>query len=141
MQLQRRPREDITVNLTPLIDVVFLLLIFFMVTTSFTRDTQITIELPTAEGGAPMEAKPKVIEISIDGEGRFFLNTVALVNSQTKTIIRGIEELAGGDTKLPIVISADAQAPYQSVVTAMDAAGQAGFVNITMATRKPPEEE
>ena len=140
MKLQRRPREEITVNLTPLIDVVFLLLIFFMVTTSFTRDTQITIELPTAEAGAPMETKPKVIEISIDGEGRYFLNTVALVNSQTKTIIRGIEELAEGNNKLPIVISADAQAPYQAVVTAMDAAGQAGFTNITMATRKPAEE-
>ena len=81
MKLHNTKKKDITVNITPLIDVVFLLLIFFMVSTSFTRETQIEIELPKASG-KQLDITPDVVEISIDAEGNFYVNKKHLINSQ-----------------------------------------------------------
>ncbi len=139
MKLHNTKKKDITVNITPLIDVVFLLLIFFMVSTSFTRETQIEIELPKASG-EQLEIAPEVVEISIDVEGNFYVNKKPLINSQIETLRKAILKLSDGDTTLPLIISADAKAPYQSVVVAMDAAGQEGFTNLQMATRRPTDE-
>lgn len=139
MKLQRKKQEELSVNLTPLIDVVFLLLIFFMVTTSFTRDTQINLELPTAEAGNPLKSKSEMVEISIDGDGRYFVNTQPLVNSQVKTLKRAIRQVSKGNTELPVIVSSDANTPFQAVVSAMDAAGQLGLTNIQLATRNPAE--
>ncbi len=132
-------KKDIAVNITPLIDVVFLLLIFFMVSTSFTRETQIEIELPKASG-EQLEFAPEVVEISIDAEGNFYVNKQPLINSQIETLRKAILKLSDGDITLPLIISADAKAPYQSVVIAMDAAGQEGFTNLQMATRRPTDD-
>lgn len=139
MKLHNTKKKDITVNITPLIDVVFLLLIFFMVSTSFTRETQIEIELPKASG-KQLDIAPDVVEISIDAEGNFYVNKKPLINSQIETLRKAILKLSEGDTSLPLIISADAKAPYQSVVVAMDAAGQEGFSNLQMATRRPDDE-
>ncbi len=131
-----RRKQEVSVNLTPLIDVVFLLLIFFMVSTSFNRETQIKLELPEASGD-PLETQPELIEISVDSEGRYFVNAKPIVNTQLETLIKAINIVGKGDKNLPVVISADANAPYQSVVTAMDASRKSGYFNFTMATRKP----
>ncbi len=131
-----RRKQEVSVNLTPLIDVVFLLLIFFMVSTSFNRETQIKLELPEASGD-PLETQPELIEISVDSEGRYFVNAKPIVNTQLETLIKAINIVGKGDKDLPVVISADANAPYQSVVTAMDASRKSGYFNFTMATRKP----
>ncbi len=131
-----RKKQEVAVNLTPLIDVVFLLLIFFMVSTSFNRETQIKLELPQASGD-PLETQPEVIEISVDSEGRYFVNAKPIVNTQIETLIKAINIVGQGNKKLPVIISADANAPYQSVVTAMDASRKTGYFNFTMATRKP----
>ena len=139
MRFQRRNREEVSVNLTPLIDVVFLLLIFFMVSTSFTRETQIELELPKA-AGEPLEIKPEMVEISVDASGNFYVNQQPLINSQIETVQKAIVAVSNGDNSLPLVISADAKAPYQAVITAMDAAGKEGFTNIQMATRKDQNE-
>jgi biopolymer transport protein ExbD len=139
MRLTNSRNKDITVNLTPLIDVVFLLLIFFMVSTSFTRETQIELELPKASGD-PLSEPPKVVEISVDANGDFYVNKQPLINNQLTTLRRAILKQADGDIKLPLIISADAKAPYQAVITAMDAAGQEGFNNLKMATRRPDNE-
>ncbi len=139
MKLNNTKKKDITVNITPLIDVVFLLLIFFMVSTSFTRETQIEIELPKASG-EQLDIAPEMVEISIDTEGNFYVNKQPLINSQIETLRKAILKLSDGDTTLPLIISADAKAPYQSVVVAMDAAGQEGFTNLQMATRRPTDE-
>ena len=135
MQLNNPPKREMSVNLTPLIDVVFLLLIFFMVSTSFTRETQIELELPKAEG-EPLETENNVVEISVDAAGNFYVNKQALINGQVETVRRAIIKVSDGDLKMPLIISADAKAPYQAVITAMDAAGQEGFTNIQMATRR-----
>ena len=136
MKLHNAKKKELTVNITPLIDVVFLLLIFFMVSTSFTRETQIELELPKATG-EQLEVAPDVVEISIDAEGNFYVNKKPLINTQIETLRRAIQKLSEGDTSLPLIVSADAKAPYQSVVIALDAAGQEGFSNIQMATRRP----
>jgi biopolymer transport protein ExbD len=135
-----RRKQEVSVNLTPLIDVVFLLLIFFMVSTSFNRETQIKLELPEASGD-PLETPPELIEISVDSEGRYFVNAKPVINTQVETLVKAINIISKGKKDLPVVISADANAPYQSVVTAMDASRKSGYFNFTMATRKPKDQK
>ncbi|MGB1271965.1 MAG: ExbD/TolR family protein [Endozoicomonas sp.] len=137
---RQQDRSEVSVNLTPLIDVVFLLLIFFMVSTTFTKETHLAIDLPEASGEV-LQEQPKQIEIVISREGDFSVNGRGLVNARLDTIKRALGKVSQGDTQLPLVITADAQTPYQSVVTAMDAAGQLGFVNLSMKTQKETEPE
>lgn len=139
MRLQTRRREDPDVNLTALIDVVFLLLIFFMVSTTFERETEISIELPEASG-QPIQTEKQLVEISIDAKGRYFVNKKEVINTQIDTLKRAIQEAAGGQKKPQVILSADRNTPHQAVITAMDAARQLGFVNLTFATNKPGSE-
>ena len=136
MKFRRKHREDIGVNLTPLIDVVFLLLIFFMVSTTFTRETQLSIDLPEAQG-KPKEATEQQIEILVDESGNYRVNGEALVDGSMRTLQAAIYKISAGDTTLPMTISADAQAAHEDVVQAMDAAGQMGFVHLSITTRQP----
>jgi biopolymer transport protein ExbD len=138
LKFRRQRREDLGVNLTPLIDVVFLLLIFFMVSTTFTRETQLTIDLPEAEGLA-REAATELVEILIDEEGNYRVNGRALVDRRVRTLQAALYEESEGDTTLPMVISADGDAAHQAVVRAMDAAGQMGFTRLTIASVQPDE--
>lgn len=131
----RQKKQEVTVNLTPLIDVVFLLLIFFMVSTSFTRETQIELELPKASV-EPLETKQESLEISIDKEGRYFVNGKGLVNESIDTLKRAIQPILDENKDVSVIISADANTPYQSVVTAMDATSQLGITNLKMATQR-----
>ncbi|MCW8829870.1 MAG: biopolymer transporter ExbD [Gammaproteobacteria bacterium] len=138
MRLQFRRREEPDVNLTPLIDVVFLLLIFFMVSTTFERETEISIELPEASGPA-LQGEKRVVEISIDEKGRYFVNRQEVINTQPETLKRAIAAAAGDEQKPRVILSADRNTPHQSVISAMDVARQLGFVNLTFATSKPAE--
>ena len=139
MKFRRQRLEEVSVNLTPLIDVVFLLLIFFMVSTTFTRETQLSIDLPEATG-EPRESEQKQVEILIDESGAYRVNGQALVDGRMRTLQAAIFKVSAGDTTLPMLISADAQASHQSVVRAMDAAGQMGFVHLSITTRQPAEQ-
>ena len=138
MKFRRQRREQVGINLTPLIDVVFLLLIFFMVSTTFTRETQLSIDLPEAEGKAAQEAEEQ-IEILIDESGRYRVNGRGLVDGRLRTLQAAIYKISAGDTTLPMMITADAQAAHEDVVRAMDAAGQMGFVHLSITTRQPSE--
>ena len=140
MKFRRQSDTDVSVNLTPLIDVVFLLLIFFMVSTTFTKETHLAIDLPESSGEVRRE-QPRRIELVISREGEFAVNGETLVNSKTETIRRALGKASEGDSGMPLIITADAKTPYQSVVTAMDAAGQMGFANLSMTTRKPAGSE
>lgn len=139
MKFRRQRREEVGINLTPLIDVVFLLLIFFMVSTTFTRETQLSIDLPEAEGRAA-EVNDQQIEIMIDESGRYRVNGEGLVDGRMRTLQAAIYKLSAGDTTLPMIITADAQAAHEDVVRAMDAAGQMGFVHLSISTRQPAGE-
>ena len=136
MNMQPRRREGPDVNLTPLIDVVFLLLIFFMVSTTFERETEISIELPEANG-KQVDIERQLVEISIDAKGRYFVNKVEVINTQLDTLKQEIKRAAGDQQKPQVLLSVDKATPHQAVITAMDAARQLGFVNLTFATSKP----
>jgi biopolymer transport protein ExbD len=138
LKFRRQRREEVGINLTPLIDVVFLLLIFFMVSTTFTRETQLNIDLPEAQGKLA-ETPERQIEILIDEAGTYRVNGQGLVDNRVRTLQAAIYKLSAGDTTLPMVITADAQAAHQFVVRAMDAAGQMGFVHLSITTRQPEE--
>ena len=139
MRLKNRGREEPDVIITPLIDVVFLLLIFFMVSTTFQRDSALTIELTKASRDSHKQTESPV-EISVDVQGRYYVNGIQLVNSQIKTIKQAMIDAAEGRESPQILINADANAPYQSVITLMDAASQLGFMNLSFPIRLVEEE-
>jgi biopolymer transport protein ExbD len=139
MKLNLRPRTQPEVNLTSLIDVVLLLLIFFMVSTSFVKQSQIAISLPQADSSAIVEEVPEQIDIMITDTGMFLVNGRELINSRVETIRNALQKVSGGNNELPLTISADANAKHQDVVTAMDVAGRLGFTRISIATVDDPE--
>ena len=141
MKLNLRPRTQPEVNLTSLIDVVLLLLIFFMVSTSFVKQSQITISLPEADSTAIVEEVPEQIDIMITATGGFLVNGRELINTRVETIRNALQKVSGGDNTLPLTISADANARHQDVVTAMDVAGRLGFTRISIATVDSPESQ
>lgn len=139
MKFQRRNKEEVSVNLTPLIDVVFLLLIFFMVSTTFTKESHLEIELPQTTTEPTLQNQPESIEIIIDEEGQYSVNGLPLINTQEKTLRQAIMKLITGDKKPPLVITADAKTPHQSVVTAMDVSGRLGFEKLSITTKQATE--
>ena len=134
MNLRPQRREELELNITPLIDVVFLLLIFFMVSTTFERESEINITLPEASEEFS-ESEPEQIEIAIDKDGRIFVNNQSLINSQTNTVREALQNALSDQTDPQVLISADAGATHQMVVRVMDAARQLDLVNITFATQ------
>ncbi|MEN8763991.1 MAG: biopolymer transporter ExbD [Thiogranum sp.] len=136
MKLRQTDSEDEPlVNLTPLIDVVFILLIFFMVSTTFQRESEIKIELPEASS-EPVEEKDDVLEIVIDIEGHYFIDEQQVVNTEIETLKIAIQKFLGEQTEMPVVIRADRNTPYESVVRAMDATAQLGLVQMSLATNQ-----
>ena len=136
MNFRHRKTPELDVNITPLIDVVFLLLIFFMVSTTFDRQSELNIELPEASGEIE-ETEQQDIEISIDANGKFTINDHEVINTSIETLLRALREAAGTESEPRVIISADKNTPHQSVMTAMDAARQLGFIHITFAAVKP----
>lgn len=139
MKFKRRPKPDNSLNLTSLIDVVLLLLIFFMISTTFTRETRLLVELPDAEGEEVEAEKPQQIEIVISRDGAYSVNGNSLVNRKADTLGEALRQVSAGNTELPLVISADGAASHRSVVTAMDVAGRLGFSQLSIATQEPQE--
>ena len=135
MKFRRKARENIDIGLAPLIDVVFILLLFFVVTTTFTRETQLKVDLPEAVSGTPpQEAEKKRLEVVIDAEGNYLLNEKALIKNDLDTLMAALAKESAGDTSLPLIISADGKTPHQAVITAMDAAGKLGFAHLRMTS-------
>ncbi|MDH5344969.1 MAG: biopolymer transporter ExbD [Gammaproteobacteria bacterium] len=141
MRLNLRAKAEPEVNMTSLIDVVLLLLIFFMVSTSFVKESQISITLPEAEAESVVEERPEQVEIMITEQGTYLVNGRELVNNRPETIRNALQRVSAGDTSLPLTISADANARHQHVVTAMDVAGRLGFTRISIATLNDPASE
>lgn len=138
--LQKRGHHEASVELTPLIDVVFLLLIFFMVSTTFIRETQLKIDLPEAAGEL-QEVEENLIEITIDRLGDYAINDRLLVNNDLRTLVRALEDaLEQRPPSSRVIVTADANASHQSVVRAMDAAGKVGLTRLSITTQQPSEE-
>ena len=137
MKLQTRPREEPEVNLTSLIDVVLLLLVFFMVSTSFLKETEIRLRLPEAEAVERSETQAPLI-ITVTADGGYYVDGREVINRRVDTLRRAIVEAAGDDRGRPVTIRADARTEHQAVVTAMDVAGRLGFTAISIATVHSP---
>lgn len=134
MNFSSRKKSGATgIDITPLIDVVFILLIFFMVTTTFQREADLAINLPTAS--EEPAAKPDApLEIVITAQGHYLVGGRELVNNQLETVKQALKRMTAGRKDKPLVIRADALTPHQYVVTAMDAAAQLGLVRLSIAT-------
>jgi len=139
MNLRRRSNDEPEVNLTSLIDVVLLLLVFFMVSTSFVREAEISLRLPEANAEVRPQSDSEILEIAISQTGSYAVNGRPLVNNERSTLRAAIERLAGADRDLAVFIRADAEARHQAVVTALDVAGQIGFAEINIATVSSPD--
>jgi biopolymer transport protein ExbD len=140
VKFKRQRSQEVGVDLTPLIDVVFLLLIFFMVSTTFTRESHLKVELPQADGEA-VETEVEQIDVVITRDGQYILNDKTLVNNRRETLERAVRDLAGGDTSLPYIITADASTAHEFVVRAMDVAGRLGFARLSITTERQGDEE
>lgn len=133
-----RSRQEITLELVPLIDVVFLLLIFFMVSTTFLKESEINLSLPEAYGNLVSENEVAKIELMVDLTGKYTINGVALKDGKRATIVEALLiNSKPGDANQRIVLSADAGADYQSVITALDALSSLGLSNVSMRTVTP----
>lgn len=138
-----RREDEIDINVISMVDILFVLLLFFMLTTSFTKDSELKIALPTASQTAPQTAGTK-LDLVIDGQGRYYVNGREVLNTQPETLFQAMSQtLDEMQTTPPLVISVDANVHYQAVVTAMDIAGRLGLTNFSIATtqtaRKPQE--
>ncbi|MCF7992262.1 MAG: biopolymer transporter ExbD [Thiohalocapsa sp.] len=137
MNLRPQKPDAPDINLTPLIDVVFLLLIFFMVSTTFKEDARLRLELPRADGDAISAEEITLVEIAIDAGGAFYVDGQQVLGKRIDTLKQALVGAVGPRRDLPVLIKADAQTPHQAVMTAMDAAGQLGLTRIAFAASRP----
>jgi biopolymer transport protein ExbD len=134
-------REHPDINLTPLIDIVFLLLIFFMVSTTFRKEAGLEVDLPEASEAVRSEGREQ-LTITIDARGRYAVNDRVLIDERLETLKSAISAAAGaGDRRnLPLIVRADGNTPHRAVVKAMDVAGQLGFRQLGIATIESPSQ-
>ena len=140
MQLRGSKLEDPEISLTGLIDVVFLLLIFFMVSTTFEHQAVLKVDLPDAKNVSAPEDQPNSFELVIDQNGQLYLNDRQLVDGKPATLRAAFIEAAGEDRNMPVILRADAETPHHFVVTAMDITAQLGFSRLSIATERIIEE-
>lgn len=133
---RRDQNQGIELNVIPLIDVLLVILIFFITSATFDKTNHLQLELPEASGQAKVLAEQQQsLEVAVNAKGEFFVNGKALINQELATLRKAIQQ-ESGKAKLPrFVLSADEKAPYQAIVNVMDTAGQLGFVNLSIATR------
>ena len=140
MRMQsRKGREDPEINLIPLIDVSLLLVIFFMLSSTFMQEGRLKIELPQASLAPTGKQKTDPIVVSVTQSGSYRVNDRELINSSPDTLRAAILEVAGADRNKPVTVRADARSTHQSVVSAMDVLGKLGFVRINIATVEEPQ--
>jgi biopolymer transport protein ExbD len=130
----RRPKEDPEINLISLIDIALLLVIFFMLSSTFMQEGRLKIELPQASLTPSGKQKTDPIVVSVTQSGSYRVNDRELINSSTDTLRAAILEVAGADRNKPVTVRADGRATHQSVISAMDVLGKLGFVRINIAT-------
>ena len=129
----RRAPDEPEINLVSLIDVVFCLIIFLVVTTTFDHRSALKLVLPQSQAIAePAPGEP--LTVLVDADGRFFIGSVEVLGRDVDAVKEAIRRVAGDGRERPVVLRADARTPHQAVVTAMDALGQLGFVKLSIAT-------
>ena len=145
MNFRHKKREKLDITLISMIDVLFVLLLFFMVSTTFDQHTEVKVKLPEADG-ADAEQYPKMVTLTIDAAGIYYLTgddglPHELVNQQLETLKQELRKLAEHTGQIPFVINADGKTAHQAVITALEAAGAAGFSHITFTAQQPKTEQ
>ena len=138
MKFRRQKIDDVQINLTPLIDVVFFFFFFFMVSTTFIKSTELTIDLPTATSNAPSSDRSQNVELVITADGQYVINGQTLINEKVSTLIQGLKEVTDGDYTRPLIITADAKASYDMVLRVYDAAASLGITKLAHTAQKEP---
>lgn len=139
MKIRKSARPDDYINVIPFIDVLLVLLIFFMVSSRFTHNAELRLSLPSADSSAEQQRRLDTIEISVGADGSYAVNGRAVANGKAQTLYRALSEVSNGNREIPLILSADAEASHQAVVTAMDVAGQLGFSKLSVTTRRNTE--
>ncbi|WAK00315.1 ExbD/TolR family protein [Methylobacter sp. YRD-M1] len=145
MNFHRKKREKVDIMLVSMIDVLFVLLLFFIVSTTFNRQTEVNVKLPEANG-AEAETHEKMVTLIIDADGVYYLKGEdglphELVNQSKDTLRQELQKIAAHSSQLPFIINADGKTPHQAVIAALDSAGQAGFTHISFATEESKTEK
>jgi len=140
MKLRSRQWEEPELNIINFVDVMLMLLVFFMMTTHFIQNTSLTVELPTASVG-PSPQPLAGVEVTIDAQGHYYINQKAVSGTSPDAVRAAILAVAGERRDLPIILRADARSSNQSVVTVMDVAGDLGFTQLQILTTKPAAQQ
>lgn len=131
----RNKDRDLELNVTSLVDIILVLLIFFMVTANLNQLTNLSIQLPKVDK-AYIDNATQTLNLTITSEGNYVLNNEQLINNQKKILISAITSKVADKRDLPFVITGDSKAPYQAIMTALDTAGELGFANVRFAAVK-----
>lgn len=138
MQFRQRFREEPEINLIPLIDVLLMALIFLLVTTSFSREARLRLQLPEAASASQLESAS--LRIAIDAHGQYFINNKQLLNASTEALRVAMQQAVGGRKDPVIVVQADRKTPHEAVVRVMDVSRRLGYTHLTFATQAPSKE-
>ena len=134
MRIRDRRAEDVPeINLVPLIDVILVLIIFFVITTTFESRSALQLQLPEATA-EPIAAQTRALSVLINADGRYFIDEQEVLRTDIDALKESLSQAAGGDRQRQVILRADARTPHQAVVTALDALGQMGFRRISIAT-------
>jgi biopolymer transport protein ExbD len=139
MKFRESRREEPEINLIPLIDVLLMTLIFLLVTTSFSNQSQLRLQLP--EAGGPTSIEDVSVRVTIDAQGQYFIDNRQLLAGTSEQLVQAMEQAAGRRKDPVVVISADRKTPHEAVIRVMDAARRLGFNHLTFATQKTTEGE
>jgi biopolymer transport protein ExbD len=135
MNFRPGSRDEPEINLIPFIDVLLVVLIFLMLTTTYSKFTQLQVNLPVADAQA-QRSTPKEVVVAVSSDGRYAINQQLLDGSSVEVLTRALQQASQDTREIVIIISADAAATHQSVINVMDAARRAGLVQITFATQQ-----
>jgi biopolymer transport protein ExbD len=136
VNLKPRRHEEPDINMVSLIDVVLMLVIFFMLSARFSGEGRLRIHLPQAAAAPVEHADPEALVVTVTAGGSYLVNNRELVNASTDTLRRAIEQVTAARRDLPVNLRADGRATHQSVVTAMDVLGQLGFAQLNFVTTR-----
>jgi len=134
MMLKPRVREEPEIQMIPLVDVILLLLIFFMVSSTFSFEGRIKVQLPQASAAPVAASVSDPVVVTVTAQGAYRVNERGLINNSPDTLRAAVLKVAGTSRRVPVTLRADARATHQSVITAMDVIGRLGFSQINIAT-------
>ncbi len=136
MRFGTRRSDEPELNLVPMIDVLLMTLIFLVMTTTFSKEVQLSIRLPESSAETKVEETP--LRITIDAQGQYFVNDTQLLNNSPEVLLRAMSQAAGNKADPVVVVYADGKTPHEAVIRAMDAARRLGYTHLTFATQHPP---